>query len=148
MGNYRPISILPSFSKIFELIICLRITEFPNSYDFFGITQHGFLKGKSAQIFELTKTILGLLEDKLFLAMILDMSKAYDSINQEHLLNKLQAHGIRGKAFKWIKSYLCKRKQKVKINMNGQTAESEKLTNDRGIAQGGSLLFLIFLNHL
>lgn len=92
LNNYRPISLLPSFSKIFERVMCSRLISFMNKCELLSTTQHGYLKGRSTTtaIFQFTKVILDLFEEKkLSLGMFIDLSKAYDCIDRELLLNKL-----------------------------------------------------------
>ena len=116
--NYRPISLLPSFSKIFEHVMCKRIMEFMTEDELLKDCQHGFIRGRSTHtaIFQFTKQILESLEDGTVpLGLFLDLSKAYDTLNHEILLRKLELYGIRGTALKWIASYLSKRSQKVTV---------------------------------
>ena len=152
--NYRPISLLPGFSKLFELAMCKRIVNFFNKCKLFNSHQHGYIAGKSTQtaIFEFTKAILRHLEvDGLALGFCLDLSKAYDSIDKELLVRKLELYGIRGNSLRLFNSYLSERKQKVKITRNGVTFVSDVMENKLGIAQGsiaGPVLFIIFVNDL
>ena len=154
MENYRPISILPSFSKIFELAMSRRLLGFFNKCKLLNPHQHGYISDKSTQtaIFQFIKAILRHLEaSNLVLGFCLDLSKAYDCIDAELLIEKLELYGVRGNASKLFASYLSDRQQKVKITKNGSTFMSETLYNGLGIAQGsilGPILFIIFVNDL
>ena len=101
--NYRPVSVLPSTSKVFERIIQSQIAEFVS--DKLSPYLCGYRKGFSAQ-----HALISLIE---YWRSILD--KAFDCINHELLLAKLNAYGFSIEAVKLIKSYLSNRKQRVKI---------------------------------
>lgn len=154
LENYRPISMLPSFSKLFEMAMCVQLVEFMNSCQLFNNTQHGYLKGRSTQtaIFQFTSKILEFMENKkIALGMFLDLSKAYDCLDHNLLLIKLEKYGIRGNALEWVRSYLSDRQQMVKIEKNGKIAKSKILSNNIGIPQGsimGPILFIIYVNDL
>lgn len=149
--SYRPISVLPTFSKIFERLCSNRMVSFFNECNLFSVNQHGFLKGKcvNTAIFEYVNAIYnGLEHGWLCLGISLDFSKAYDCINHEMLLIKLEKYGVRGASLNWLKSYLSNRKQFVNINTNGINKKSDVRTLSRGIPQGsvmGPLLFNIFM---
>lgn len=154
LNNYRPISLLPSFSKIFELVMCSRLISFMNKCQLFSTSQHGYLKGKSTTtaIFQFTKAILDSIENKkLSLGMFIDLSKAYDCIDRDLLLYKLNKYGVRGNVYTWIKSYLSERTQRVVVHDNNNEIKSNIQSSNIGIAQGsilGPILFIIFLNDL
>lgn len=154
MNNYRPISLLSGFSKIFEIAMSTRITNFLEECNIFSNTQHGYLKGKSTQtaIHQFTQSIINLLEDnKIALGIFIDLTKAYDCINRNYLLQKMCKYGIRGNAQKWFQSYFSNRQQRVKISGDGKVVKSSILTNNEGVAQGsiiGPLAFILFINDL
>lgn len=154
MENYRPISLLSSFSKIFEKAMCNRVINFMNHCDLLNADQHAYIKGKSIQtaVFQFTQAIINHIENNdLCIGMFLDLSKAYDCIDRELLLLKLQKYGIRGSAFEWLESYLFNRKQMVLIEKEYHTSKSKVATSNIGIPQGsitGPVLFLIYINDL
>lgn len=154
IDNYRPISLLPGFSKLFELAMLSRMMFFIKECNLIRQNQHGYLKGKSTQtaIFEFVRRVLEHMEvGELALGMFLDLSKAYDCLDRELLLRKLERYGFRGKSLEWLQSYLNNRKQQVSITNEGKIYKSQIRTNNIGIAQGsilGPVLFLLFLNDL
>lgn len=154
MKSYRPISLLPGFSKLFELAMSKRIVNFMNYCHLISRNQHGFIKGKSTQtaLYQFIQSVIRHFENKeVALGIFLDISKAYDCLDRDILLNKLERYGIRGQPLKWVKSYLQDRKQLVGINKNGHLSKSQTLLNNYGIAQGsilGPTLFVVFMNDL
>ena len=115
--NYRPVSVLPNVSKVFERIILKQILEQMNKYLSQNLCK--YRKGFSTQtaltmLLEKWKKIL---DDNGYAgAVIMDLSKAFDTINHELLIAKLDAYGFSTEALTLIAGYLSDRWQSVKIN--------------------------------
>ena len=118
-SNYRPISILPQFSKILEKIFHSRLTSFLNNKQILYEGQYGFRKKHSTSmaICELVEEITTAMDNSMStVAVFIDLKKAFDTVDHNILLNKLEHYGIRGLALSWIQSYLTNRTQYVSIN--------------------------------
>jgi len=148
VNNYRPISLLTTFSKIIERIIYIRTIKFCQLHNIFTEFQFGFRENHStshALLSFVQKTTKSLDQFCHMVGVFLDFSKAFDTINHQILLKKLYHYGIRGKALEWFRSYLSNRKQFVTVN----DIDSQLLNIDCGVPQGsilGPLLFIIFIN--
>jgi hypothetical protein len=119
LANYRPISLLTSFSKVFEKIIYKRLLLHININNILTNEQYGFRAKSSTEkaSFQLIIEILNALNNKFMVGGIFcDLEKAFDCVNHEFLMNKLEFYGVTGKFFSLIQSYLENRYQRVVIN--------------------------------
>ncbi len=145
-GNYRPISVLTCFSKLFEGIIADQMNDFFNPILSAYIS--AFRSGYSCQslLLKMTEDWRENLDNhKCVGALMIDLSKAFDTINHDKLLSKLKQYGFSESAIYMLTSYLKGRKQRVKIGSNVSNWEDIR----SGIPQGsvlGPLIFNIFMN--
>ena len=148
--NYRPVSLLSTVSKVFEKIFYKRLLEFLRKYNILYNLQFGFREGHSTQmaLFVLLDKIIHALENNEFaVGVFLDFSKAFDTVDHNILLKKLNYYGIRGTPLAWINSYLSGRQQFT--TYNGIQSDYKDIAC--GVPQGsilGPLLFLVYVNDL
>ena len=148
--NYRPISLLPVMSKVLEKMMYNRVTDFITKHDVLYEGQYGFRSNRNTTdaVCDGMISILNSLNNNQYaLVTLLDMSKAFDCLNHNILLEKLEKYGLRGTCKNWFKSYLKDRK--LQVNFVNTLSKPQKVIV--GTAQGsnlGPLLYLLYTNDL
>ena len=149
-GNYRPISLLNVISKIYERVVYNQLYEYFVTNNLFYKSQYGFRTQHSTEdaAIELIDQVHHIFENDAYdqvLAVFLDLSKAFDTIDHDILIYKLKHYGIDGEPLRWLLSYLTDRKQYIKL----EDVTSDLMDISVGVPQGsilGPLLFLIYIN--
>ena len=147
---YRPISILPAISKVFEKIVYNQLYKYFNNNNYLYGNQYSFRKSHSTELaaFELSDGILFDLDiGNTPLAIYLYLSKAFDTLNHSILLKKLQINDADKTSLAWFNNYLSNRHHFVEI----ENVKSNLVTLDLGVLQGsilGPLLFIIYVNDI
>ena len=150
VNNYRPISVLSFFSKVFERVVYNRVLDFLCKNNVLYDYQFGFRQKHSAQhalITLIDKIHTSLDNGDIAITILLDLKKAFDTVNHQILLQKLNAYGIRGNMLKWFESYLTDRSQYVVYD--GIKSDIYNVTC--GVPQGsilGPLLFILNMNDI
>ena len=149
-GSYRPISILPALSKVLEVVVRDALMEWLDLRGVLPDSQFGFLPGRSvamALACAQADWAAAKARGEVVGVMAFDLSAAFDTIDKEHLIEKLKSAGVWGRPLEWLISYMSDRSQSV--IWNDTKSESRPLTH--GVAQGsilGPLLFLVMVADL
>ena len=149
-GNYRPISLLPIFSKLLEKIVSEQLTRYLEFNQIIYEHQYGFQAKKSTlhPMIHLLNYLGQAKNEKLItIGVFCDLAKCFDTISHSILLRKLEKIGIQGLELEWFKNYLNNRNQFVYTN--GE--KSNLLGINKGVPQGsilGPILFLIYINDI
>ena len=149
-SNYRPISVLPIISRLFEKLV------YDQFYGFLNVNKLLFSQQSSFRLLHSVLTCLLKCTNNWYLNLenseytavtFIDLKKAFDTVNHDILIQKLEHYGVQNKEIRWFRSYLTNRKQCCKVN--GQLSDLESITT--GVPQGsclGPLLFIIYVNDL
>lgn len=148
LNNYRPISVIPVIAKVFESIVYDQLYSFLTKEDVISKQQSGFraLHSTVTALLEATDSwAFNIDRGNVNAVVFLDLKKAFDTVDHEILLTKMNLYGVQGIALDWFNSYLTSRTQRCLVN--GSLSQTCSLKC--GVPQGtilGPLLFLIYIN--
>ena len=150
LDNYRPISILPQFSKVLEKLFENRLLNYVEKNNVLNENQYGFRRNRSTTIalLDLSQKVSTFLDNRLSaLEIVVDLRKAFGTIDHGILLKRVEYMGVSGIALKWVASYLGNRKQYVCfLSENSSFADVVC-----GVPLGsilGPLLFILYINDI
>lgn len=148
--DFRPINMLPTYEKCQELLAKAQIEKFIKDNKILINEQSGYRADHSCET-SLNYIIADWKESmdrkKVIIAVFLDFQRAFETLDRDRLLMKLEQYGFSGISNNWFESYLTKRKQKTKFN----DGESMVRNNELGVPQGsvlGAILFIIYINDI
>jgi hypothetical protein len=152
--NYRTITLVSAFSKVLEKVIANQVMAFLEKHNIYNESQYGFKKNESTNDATATiiENIVESLNDKTKCnCVLLDLSKAFDCIQHDILMDKLYKYGVRGIPHKLIESYLRNRTQHVKVTHTQGNQMMECLSGSLQVRYGvprgsvlGPLLFILY----
>lgn len=147
LNHLRPINILPTFSKLLEKLVSIQFSDYLTSYNIMPRLQSGFRQGHSTST-ALIKVVNDIAKNmdnsEITFLVLLDQSKAFDLVNFNLLISKLNYIGVDGVELLWFKNYLNHRSQRVKFNDEYSNSRVTK----NGVPQGsilGPILFSTFM---
>ena len=147
--NYRPISILPVISKVYEKVFYGRLYDYFSTNNILSSAQFGFRSGASTELaqLKLTDDILKCFDDNVGIATFRDLSKAFDCVDHKIVLTNIKQYGVHSTPLRWIRSYLSKKEHFVSWNH----IQSTPLNLNIGVPLRtilGPHLFLVSINDI
>ena len=143
LKNYRPVSCLAAASKVLEKVVCEQLTQFVETHHLLPASQHGFRKSRSTMtaLSAMQKEWIKNSEEGLVTGILVwDLSSAFDTLDIELFLKKMEIYGADELTLNWFRSFLSERSQRVKIGSS--TSPALRLVS--GVPQGGILSPIIF----
>ena len=149
-NNYRPISLLSNFNRIFEKIAFKRMESFIEEKNLLTPSQYGFRKAHSTQhaILDIVNAIQSNMDNRLFsCGIFIDLKKAFDTVDHKIILHKLDHYGFRGHTNIWLSSYLQGRSQTTQFGPHISKRSDSTCGVPQGSVLGPLLFFVIYQQH-